>query len=938
MRPPYFPTPRAYFENLGYKFKDDKEFVAWFAGNVKEAGEHAAAAAEAAVIAGQAAEAAGTEKATAAARAQDAEAWAAGTRGGEAVPEDDPAHNNNAAYYVGVMQRTARQVETRQTEIEGNVQELRTQLAAPFAIAESPDDMTNPALRYHYVGPTTTKNGTIFEHGAWYHQVDGNWAKGGNQVDPSLRLHKVAPESSAVGEALDLVKNGQCETTVWYTNESINFETGKTLASQIRCLSEAIPIRDARMAVEADSGYSIASRVAVYDRDMQYLGTDPDEDGAAYIRFVVFRDDNADITPDEVMDAVHVRFVSDLSVLSVQEKALENLREIEAIKALLNSGKTVRPGYVLVASMAGRGAVWAPMWDKTAINNAVSAWLADHPEATTTVVDGSITPDKLSPELAAGLRIVTPEMFGAVGDGVADDTAAIQTAAQAAAEQNARLVFTKPEYRTGTINIPGNCEIDCGLANFFVTNGSTVLFSASGEIEETGTNVTVQRGEAITAPNYSGVALIYSETDLLLTREYHKSGFVAEFVAGRSREPSAFDIPNAVMYAVTPITVIVRRVGNVAFEDDDVFSYILKIDYGRNCHISGWQTNAVAFCGVQLYRCIDTTMANCKIAKLDTTAHNARYSYTLSICESAHSKIVQCVLYNRLWHAATTSGLSNSVFSIFTSFWRCELLCPTDNMGYLDHDNGFFTSLHNCLVQCATLGAGGGAYNCTFLPAVTGRCFLSFNLCSIRGFDYTVRDAIFVCADDSAADGVGVFVNAVEGATRYGSVRIDGATLIGDETQKMTMRPRTNNTNFLVDSLSVRDAALDFDKITVAKLTCNNVGPHRSGDPCNIGSAGQQCDIAIADVVSSCVGGVYITGEATLTNCTSGSENLATAAGNIFLSSCRVNITQEEIASGRYQGVANQINGSNVPVQIYRVGNETLIYTPTASGYEVTKL
>lgn len=53
---------------------------------------------------------------------------------------------------------------------------------------------------------------------------------------------------------------------------------------------------------------------------------------------------------------------------------------------------------------------------------AVEAWLNDHPEATTTVADESLTYKKFVP---GTLGYVMPEMFGAVGDGVADDTQAL---------------------------------------------------------------------------------------------------------------------------------------------------------------------------------------------------------------------------------------------------------------------------------------------------------------------------------------------------------------------------------------------------------------------------------------------------------------------------------------------------------------------------------
>lgn len=56
---------------------------------------------------------------------------------------------------------------------------------------------------------------------------------------------------------------------------------------------------------------------------------------------------------------------------------------------------------------------------ETAVNN----WLNEHPEATTTVKDNSISINKL---IVGTLGYVTPEMFGAVGDGVADDSDAIE--------------------------------------------------------------------------------------------------------------------------------------------------------------------------------------------------------------------------------------------------------------------------------------------------------------------------------------------------------------------------------------------------------------------------------------------------------------------------------------------------------------------------------
>ena len=62
------------------------------------------------------------------------------------------------------------------------------------------------------------------------------------------------------------------------------------------------------------------------------------------------------------------------------------------------------------------------------IEEDINNWLNEHPEATTTVQNKSITETKISniflPYIKNGY--VTPEMFGAVGDGVADDSGAIE--------------------------------------------------------------------------------------------------------------------------------------------------------------------------------------------------------------------------------------------------------------------------------------------------------------------------------------------------------------------------------------------------------------------------------------------------------------------------------------------------------------------------------
>lgn len=81
------------------------------------------------------------------------------------------------------------------------------------------------------------------------------------------------------------------------------------------------------------------------------------------------------------------------------------------------------------------------------IEGDVNDWLDDHPEATTTVQDHSLTYQKL---VSGTLGFVTPQMFGAVGNGIADDTSAINDCLSYASGK--ALVFIP----AGTYLIDGN--------------------------------------------------------------------------------------------------------------------------------------------------------------------------------------------------------------------------------------------------------------------------------------------------------------------------------------------------------------------------------------------------------------------------------------------------------------------------------------------------
>lgn len=142
---------------------------------------------------------------------------------------------------------------------------------------------------------------------------------------------------------------------------------------------------------------------------------------------------------------------------------------------------------------------------------AVNKWLDEHPEATTTVQDNSLTIDKL---IVGALGYVTPEMFGAVGDGVTNDSEAFQETINFAIENHCKVFLMKgATYKAGQIQINGPVYIDLNGATIDSSDAETYCFY----ILEGVSNVSIVngtiRGKMELTDNYICYAIIIHDTE-----------------------------------------------------------------------------------------------------------------------------------------------------------------------------------------------------------------------------------------------------------------------------------------------------------------------------------------------------------------------------------------------------------------------------------------
>lgn len=112
------------------------------------------------------------------------------------------------------------------------------------------------------------------------------------------------------------------------------------------------------------------------------------------------------------------------------------------------------------------------------IGTQINEWLNEHPEATTTVQDKSIGENKLTEKLNKVIRnnFYTPEMFGAVGDGVTDDSQAFIEMFNLSTYVN-NITFNLKSNTTYYIKSPLHCVCGRGIGSTKIFGNGAVILS-----------------------------------------------------------------------------------------------------------------------------------------------------------------------------------------------------------------------------------------------------------------------------------------------------------------------------------------------------------------------------------------------------------------------------------------------------------------------------
>ena len=321
---------------------------------------------------------------------------------------------------------------------------------------------------------------------------------------------------------------------------------------------------------------------------------------------------------------------------------------------------------------------------------------------------------------------VSPSMFGAVGDGVADDTAAWQIAVDSGFDIKAE----KGIYKVGQINVTKDISIDCGGSSFKCT--STTLFNCSGlkigerQHDDYGDpNYTAyQSGYRLSNSNYSGFAMVNGTNQIDSSRDYYMAGCVCMFQNGTMIDNYPIDIENPSITLIVPVTVKISGIRGIDYLGSETKNFDwIKIKWGLNCIIEYINMHISKFSRIiWLQQCYHCTCRNLTITAAEDSTYTGSTQYTVMIDSSVFCSIYDSSIYNKDWSAVTTGG-ENLTYKTVVS--HCNIRSKT-HAGFGEHEASIGTIMRDCVISCGFFAFMSFIDNVVVTSAYTSnkKCFI----------------------------------------------------------------------------------------------------------------------------------------------------------------------------------------------------------------------
>ena len=322
----------------------------------------------------------------------------------------------------------------------------------------------------------------------------------------------------------------------------------------------------------------------------------------------------------------------------------------------------------------------------------------------------------LQDAVAAGrLSYVTPEMFGAVGNGVNDDTEAFQNTV----DVNVPIVCSPGKtYKLHEITLKDGSDLNANGSEFIALDPR--LFVAEGEAVNYGaTAAAYQAGERSISlsvnPETGNLLHVVDETYTYRSQDGvdFKAGGLCEVETEAGAQPTImpsiqFDLAfGSSVTEYKPITVKISNIGNVIFDDVPNCVAAIYLVANKGSVIENVNMNGAFRSAVALNYCYQTTIMRCEC--LSTYIPPELYYYIIAVGGSSYRTIIDSCDLQSTWNVISDVGYTPVLNTIISN---SVLKCSTNYPAYLAHCCAIDMLLTNCSIDGLQLANSATVENC----------------------------------------------------------------------------------------------------------------------------------------------------------------------------------------------------------------------------------
>lgn len=426
---------------------------------------------------------------------------------------------------------------------------------------------------------------------------------------------------------------------------------------------------------------------------------------------------------------------------------------------------------------------------------------------------------------------VTPEMFGAYGDGEHDDTDAWNKAVSVKRDVKA---FEKT-YLVGTIEVSDNINIDCGNASFIT--GANNLFLFTGSVNNTLSNESNYDANdsdyEITNTTYTGFAFLRGDNNFAPERDYYVGGFPALFNNGKITTSYPINVSNTSVDLITPITFSLKNIKDIQHTVSTTSVRSIVINYGYGCKLENINISASnSYIDIDVAKSLHIEMNNIKVKH--EVRFNDNVSYVVYIEDSAFCKLSNSQIHNAYWHAFSTSGIYLNYNNIIDN---CTLSSET-GLACVDHANALGTTITNSTIVGIGLSGLSLVSNCKILSNKDEqkRCTIQIFPNAISdNAEYTIKDVTFMTDPNANGTYCGIWLSHSPyetGSTyHYKTIKIENCYKQGTLRCRACYCNLPTTSNYVIGNIYISETNLDVNyvltthtsvDISSAKLFINN--------------------------------------------------------------------------------------------------------------------